>query len=301
MALGVVPDDQAVVLDLLGDQAEQMLGDDAGGAEGRRGPCHFTSPFSRSCLPMDDHSYLPSSSSSQYAFASFQGTSSRSGAMFRTTPSLRSGSRCRFAARRSLSSKSRSSERNSSCRSISFSSLLAPLPRGPRLGPLGAERLEAALFQADLRLDVVQQRLEEDVLVEPVVVEPEGVVLLRRLEQPVDRGLAAALGVAGDVVVPEAALARLAEVVPQFLDAENLAGFLLDGVGPVLPDQFEDFADPANDVVGVVGVIDEDAVPVDLERVASGVEWQEVHLDPEACRVSTAEVHQKLRDGLASR
>ena len=25
-------------------------------------PAHFTSPFSRSCLPMDDHSYLPSSS-----------------------------------------------------------------------------------------------------------------------------------------------------------------------------------------------------------------------------------------------
>ena len=56
------------------------------------------------------------------------------------------------------------------------------------------------------------------------------------------------------MVVPEATLARLAEIVPQFLDAENLAGFLLDGLGPVFPDDFEDFPNPSHDVVGMVGV-----------------------------------------------
>src|SRR6266498_2013060 len=76
-----------------------------------------TNPVSRNCLPMDDHSYFPVRSSSQYASASFHGTSSHKGAMLRMTPSLRSGSRWRSAARRSLSWKSRSSERNVSWRS----------------------------------------------------------------------------------------------------------------------------------------------------------------------------------------
>ena len=186
--------------------------------------------------------------------------------MFRTTPSLRSGSRWRFAALRSFSSKSRSSASKRFLALDVLVELLGPLGGGTEGGLLGPQRVEAGLLQADLGLDVVEQGFEEDVLVEPVVVEPEGVVLLRRLEQPVDRGLAAALGVAVDVVVPEAALARLAEVVPQVGHAEDLAGFLLDGVGPVLPDHFEDITDSANDVVGVVGVIDEDAVPVDARR-----------------------------------
>ena len=46
--------------------------------------------------------------------------------MSRTTPSLRSGSRWRLAARRSLSSKSRSSEKNASWRSMSLSSFSVP-------------------------------------------------------------------------------------------------------------------------------------------------------------------------------
>ena len=41
------------------------------------------------------------------------------------------------------------------------------------------------------------------------------------------------------MIVPEASLARLAEVVSQFLDGENLAGFLLNDLGPVRPDQFK--------------------------------------------------------------
>ncbi len=59
---------------------------------------------------MDDQSYVLLIRSSPYFLASFHGTSSHNGAMLRTTPSLRSGSRCRFAAHRSLSSKSCNSE-----------------------------------------------------------------------------------------------------------------------------------------------------------------------------------------------
>jgi hypothetical protein len=60
-------------------------------------------------------------------------------------------------------------------------------------------------------------------------------------------------------------------IVPQLGHAEDLAGFLLDGVGPVLPDEFEDITDSPDDVVRVFGVIDENAVPVDAERVAMWV------------------------------
>src|SRR6266700_5786976 len=73
-----------------------------------RCPCQMT-PLLRNCLLMEDHSYLLASNSSQYFFASPQGTSSRRGAIFNTTPSLRSGSRLRSAARRSLSRNSYSS------------------------------------------------------------------------------------------------------------------------------------------------------------------------------------------------
>src|SRR5262245_42887975 len=83
--LRIVPDHQPSVIDLLNDQLKQIFRDN--------GHRYFTKPFYRSCLPMEDHSYLPSRSSSQYFLASFHGTSSWSGAMFRTTPSLRSGSR----------------------------------------------------------------------------------------------------------------------------------------------------------------------------------------------------------------
>ena len=61
----------------------------------RKRPHHFslTYPFSRSCLPIDDHSNLPARSCCQAVFASFQGTTSRKGAMLSRTPSLRSGVR----------------------------------------------------------------------------------------------------------------------------------------------------------------------------------------------------------------
>ena len=96
--------------------------------------------------------------------------------------------------------------------------LLGPLGGGAEGGLLGPQLVEAGLLLADLRLDVVEQGLEEDVLVEPVVVDPEGVVLLRRLEQPVDRGLAAALGVAlqveGEEETTAAALIERKQLAP---------------------------------------------------------------------------------------
>ena len=54
--LRVVPDHQPLLIDLLGDQLNEIFGDDGH---------YFTNPFWRSCLPMEDHSYLPSRSSSQ--------------------------------------------------------------------------------------------------------------------------------------------------------------------------------------------------------------------------------------------
>ena len=125
--------------------------------------------------------------------------------MLRTTPSLRSGSRWRFAARAELVLEVPEFGEERLLAVDVLVELLGSLGGGAEGGLLGPQLVEAGFLQADLGLDVVEQGLEEDVLVEPVVVEPEGVVLLRRLEQPVDRGLAAALGVARDVVVPEAA------------------------------------------------------------------------------------------------
>jgi hypothetical protein len=113
--------------------------------------------------------------------------------------------------------------------------------------------VEAIGLALDLRLDAVHEGLEDQVFVEPVVVKPEGVGFLRRLGQPVDRGPAAAFRIAGQMVVPEAALARLSKVFPQVFDAHNLAGFLFNGVGSFVPDHLENITDSANDVVGVVG------------------------------------------------
>ena len=52
-------------------------------------------------------------------------------------------------------------------------------PRFTRFRKLASKGFDAPGFQANLRLDVIDQRLEEHVFVEPVVVQPEGVVLLR--------------------------------------------------------------------------------------------------------------------------
>ena len=56
---------------------------------------------------------------------------------------------------------------------------------------LTAQVVQAQLLQPDFRLDVVDQRLEQDVFIQPVIVQPQPVVLLARLQQPVDRRFAA--------------------------------------------------------------------------------------------------------------
>src|SRR5262245_42416237 len=129
------------------------------------------------------------------------------------------------------------------------------------------EGLETAGFQPNLRFHVVDQCLEEEVLVEPVVVEPESIVFLGGLKQPVDRGLAATLGIAGNVIVPEPSLARLAEVFPQVLHAENPANFFLDYLGMVVPDDVKEIFHPPYDVLRLASIIDEDAILVDTKRV----------------------------------
>ena len=132
---------------------------------------------------MEDHSYFPSSNSSQYFWASFHGTSSRSGAMLSTTPSLRSGSRCRLAARRNLPSKSCSSEMNCFLLGrLSFCEFLdASCTRGTSCCALDSQWFKAAFFQPDFGLDVVHQGLEERVGVDPRVVEPQSIGSLARL------------------------------------------------------------------------------------------------------------------------
>src|SRR5688500_17461825 len=105
---------------------------------------------------------------------------------------------------------------------------LARVARIRRARALRTQFGQSLLDLRQLRLDVVDQRLVEDIGVEAVVVEPEGVSALRRLEQPVDWGLAAALGVTADVIGPEAACARLSEIVAHVPDAEVLARLALD-------------------------------------------------------------------------
>ena len=51
-----------------------------------------------------------------------------------------------------------------------------------RCGLMAAERFETAGFQTNLRFDVIYQRLEQQVFVEAMVIQPEGVVLLRGLK-----------------------------------------------------------------------------------------------------------------------
>ena len=56
--------------------------------------------------------------------------------------------------------------------------LLGPLGGRAEGRLLGPQLVEASFLPADLGLDVVEQGLEEQILVEPVVVDPEGVVFL---------------------------------------------------------------------------------------------------------------------------
>src|SRR5262249_7644197 len=104
-------------------------------------------------------------------------------------------------------------------------------------------------------LDVVDQRLEQDVLVEAVVVEPEGVALLARLHQPVDRCLSAALGVPPYMVVPEAAPSRPSGGIASLLYPPNLAGFSLDGFRFFFPNQFKHSSHQSDDVARMVLVV----------------------------------------------
>jgi hypothetical protein len=80
------------------------------------------------------------------------------------------------------------------------------------------------------------------------------------------------------MVVPEAPLAGRTEVVLHILDAENVAGFLFDSLSTVIPDQLKDMSGPANDVVGVVGIVHKDTVPINAKRVARRrfTEWQAI-------------------------
>ena len=91
----------------------------------------------------------------------------------------------------------------------------------------------------------------EGVFGEAVVVDPEGVGAGLGGEGPVDGGLAAALAVALEVVFEEfAAGFLLGEVVAQGADAEDLAGFLLNGGTAVAPDDGDGVADAGDDVLG---------------------------------------------------
>ncbi len=66
---------------------------------------------------------------------------------------------------------------------------------------------------------------------------------------------------------------RLAEVITQVGNTEDVAGLLLDLVGFVLPEQVEYLAHAADDVVPVrpvaveTGIVHQDAVPGDTQRV----------------------------------
>jgi hypothetical protein len=67
------------------------------------------------------------------------------------------------------------------------------------------------------------------------------------------------------MVVEEAA--RFAEVIAQSLHSQQFAGLPLDHLGPPAPEELEHVPHPADDVVRVVRVVDQDAVPGDAERV----------------------------------
>lgn len=129
------------------------------------------------------------------------------------------------------------------------------------------QALDFTLQFLELALDDVQA-MEEGLVVEAVVVDPQGVAAGGGRQGPVDRRLAAALGVAFEVIGEEGA--GFAEVVAQGSHPEEVAGFLLDGGGALLPNQLKARADALLQVEGVIGIVDEDAVPRELHRVIGG-------------------------------
>jgi len=150
---------------------------------------------------------------------------------------------------------------------------------GAELRQLTLHILQPPLLHGEFILRI-PQGLVERVPIHSRVVNPDRVVLLCRLEEPVNGCFSPALGVALHMVVPEPACGGFAEVVPQGLHPEDLAGLLLDGIGPIAPDNREYIADAGDDVVGMPFVIDKDAVCIDCEGVVSRnlvrIEWQTV-------------------------
>ena len=94
------------------------------------------------------------------------------------------------------------------------------------------------------------------------------------------------------MIVPETTLAGFAEIVPKFLHTQNIAGFLLDCVGPFFPNDFEDIPDSSYDVVVMVGVINNNAVSNRLESDSLQVQMLRAFpFRPEAWPVHTADWH----------
>ena len=69
------------------------------------------------------------------------------------------------------------------------------------------------------------------------------------------------------MIIPEATLAGLAEIIPQFPNAEDFAGFLFDSLSVVLPEQLQHLPHAADDVIGMIGIVYEDAVLINAEWI----------------------------------
>src|SRR6266542_4289645 len=100
-------------------------------------------------------------------------------------------------------------------------------------------------YLRQLRLDEVVDAGIQRLVGQAMVVQPERVAARWRGEWPIYRCLAAALGVTRQVVGEEAD--RLAEVVAQRPDAQDLTGLLLDRLGPLAPDHPQCLAHAALD------------------------------------------------------
>jgi hypothetical protein len=90
------------------------------------------------------------------------------------------------------------------------------------------------------------------------------------------------------MIIPEAALARFSEVIPQFLNAEDLAGFPFDGLSAVLPEHLQDLPRAADNVIWVVGVVYQDTVMVNAERIIGWrlTQWQPIIASKHARRAN---------------
>jgi hypothetical protein len=54
-----------------------------------------------------------------------------------------------------------------------------------------------------------------------------------------DGSFARFFGIAPHMIKPETTIARFAEIISEFFATKNLADFLLDGLGSILPDDFK--------------------------------------------------------------